>query len=913
MLSSNPNRKSFSLSLNFSLSRQTSTSRLPKDHDAPQKSLPHTPRQVVRSPRSPIFPASLHLKQEQPVLPLPLTDGLNPTEKMKLLRKTRKLSRILGEVPIAVSINEPGSQPDTPADLHIGLPGLREQPAVSSSTSPSMPASSSPAKSSLLSVARLASLRRSATVGPNHIMTIQWQGEVQRTRSLASLRTSLTIPPAAITTRPSPISPVEFSWPENHPPVPPPDALVSPTPDDTHESAASSSATSLHRRDSVLSVSSSTTACRRDSTTSSISPERTPEQVQRARAAKLTRQLGENLPPDVLLRASSPEPRLFAPTPSLVSFADVSMGKQDCHGGVRRSTSTKRVAPRDRPNLAKRPRSLDVRAAGGRIPDADVDAKQRILLRKSRSTSDKMRPMTASAAEMPPARKPHGVDPDADSDLDDDDLSRPLTSTIEKQRALNVRRARKMAQVFGNDPPPALFQITNFPPPDGLGASPPDVLDPADRVRCDSEEKRQSQGSSTGNLSPLIFANPASGLSSTSTTPYPDDLTGDGESELLPYLKPDDEYVSELRTPSLFALPPLINPLTCPSQGSVASSTSIPGPSPPALQQSQAPLTFQSTLPSPIRSVFRAVSPPPFVTMFHWGNSPGSVSAPASPPMSHLIPASPLSSSFGSPGSASEVSPSDPMFRMRRIRAAKLSRFFGVGMNDITGMLVNDEPMLSRVDVPADDHDSIPGAPSARSSSSHSLPLSRTTSRSYSQQNHDDIPPVPPMPPLEGFKTDSVETFSSPSSPRSSRWFSNSGHSEPESEESSRHSRKSSGLRRSQSASRTSRRTRQPQPQPQPQPSQARPRQPSRSSSTGAVPPVVDRNRSNSEPEAKVGSPPPPPPMARPQIHERACSTTVEIAAEYRGPKFFFRESRQLSKTKELEMHAAIKQLRKIK
>ena len=50
--------------------------------------------------------------------------------------------------------------------------------------------------------------------------------------------------------------------------------------------------------------------------------------------------------------------------------------------------------------------------------------------------------------------------------------------------------------------------------------------------------------------------------------------------------------------------------------------------------------------------------------------------------------------------------------------------------------------------------------------------------------------------------------------------------------------------------------------------------------------------------------------MARPQIHERACSTTVEIAAEYRSPKYFFRESRQL---KELEMHAAIKQLRKIK
>lgn len=486
-------------------------------------------------------------------------------------------------------------------------------------------------------------------------------------------------------------------------------------------------------------------------------------------------------------------------------------------------------------------------------------------------------------------------------------------------------------QMFGNDPPPALFQITNFPPTDVSNKSPSDQLEPTGRPRRDShatfisvtpgqglitsnaddDEKRQSQGSSSGNLSPLIFASPTAGLSSTSTSPYPDDPIGDGESELLPYLKHDGEYVSDLRTPSLFALPALINPLTCPSQASVASSTSIPVLSSPASQQSHAPLTSQSTLPSPILSVFRTVSPPPFVTMFHWGSSSGSVSAPASPPLSHRAPASPISPGFASVN-ASEASPSDPMFRMRRIRAAKLSRFFGVGMNDITGMLVGNEPLPNNVDVSTDDLDGAPSAPSARSSSSHSLPLSRTTSRSYSQQNHDDIPPVPPMPPLDVFKTDSVETFSSPSSPRSSRWFSNSGHSEPESEESSRHSRKSSGPRRSQSASRTSRRARQPQSQPQPQASQPRSRQPSRSSSAGAVPPAVDRNRSNSQPESKVGLPLPLP-ISRPQIHERACSTTVEIAAEYRGPKYFFRESRQLGKTKELEMHAAIKQLRKIK
>lgn len=485
-------------------------------------------------------------------------------------------------------------------------------------------------------------------------------------------------------------------------------------------------------------------------------------------------------------------------------------------------------------------------------------------------------------------------------------------------------------QMFGNDPPPALFQIMNFPPTNVSSSSLSDALNLAARIRRDShatfisvtssqgphtsnadtDEMRQSQGSSMGNLSPLIFANPASGLSLTSTSPYPDDVTGDAESELLPYLKPDHEYGSDLRPTSSFALPSLINPLTCPSRSSVASSSSIPVRSSPISQQSQAPLTSQSSLPSPIRSVFRAVSPPPFITMFQWGSSSGSVSAPASPE-SQFSPSSLISPGFASPLGASEVSPSDPVFRMRRLRAAKLSRFFGVGMNDITGMFVTNGPAPRGQDVTIDDSDSVPGTSSVRSSSSHSHPLSRTTSRLYSQQNHDEIPPVPPIPPPEVFRTESVESFSSPSSPCSSQWFSNSahGHSEPDSEESSRRSRKSSGPRRSQSASRT-RKAR----QPQPQSSQLQGSQPSGSSFTGSYPPTLDRNRSNSEPEARVVAPPlPAPPVARSQIHERACSTTVEIAAEYRGPKYFFRESRQLGKTKELEMHAAIKQLRKIK
>ena len=159
-----------------------------------------------------------------------------------------------------------------------------------------------------------------------------------------------------------------------------------------------------------------------------------------------------------------------------------------------------------------------------------------------------------------------------------------------------------------------------------------------------------------------------------------------------------------------------------------------------------------------------------------------------------------------------------------------------------------------------------------------------------------------PVPPLEPLKTTSTETFSTPPSPRSPRQFTSSGQSEADSEESSRRSRKSSGGRRSRSASRTSRRPPRAGPSQPPQPA-TQPRRPSGSSATDA-PAAADRNRSNSEPEV----------LAVPsQAPVRPYSTIVEVASEYRSPKYFFRESRQPPKTKELEMHAAIKQLRKIK
>ncbi|RPD82662.1 hypothetical protein L226DRAFT_607754 [Lentinus tigrinus ALCF2SS1-7] len=877
MLLSNPNRKSFALSLNLPLSRASSSSRS-KDH---HKS-PHSPmRDSFPSPHSPLVPSSLHLKPEQPILPISLADGLDPSEKMKLLRKTRKLSRILGEVPIPVSMEEAND---------MRLTGLLEEPSTSaSSSSQSSPAGPPPGierKGSL-------NIQRSATVSHN---TSARKDRVQRTRSLASLRPSLTIPPEACTTRPSPLSPVAFPHTQTLPPLPA--SPISPTRvsgDSGKETIGPS------RRDSLMSVSSRQ---RLDSTASSILiPERTPEQLQRARAAKLARQLGEHIPPDVLLRASSPMPRSPLASPSVMSFADASREIQEPQAPARRASSTKR-ANHDRP-YPRRRLSLDVRTLV-RGSDTRTDApypaetlKHHVLHKKSNSSGQlkRRRPNTAGAVVETVRRPPRAVqDSDAEPDLDDD-LERPLT--VEKQRALNVRRARKMNQMFGNDPPPALYQITNIrPSAQGADESVSLALAITDRRRdsratfvsiattfsapeLDGDGRPKSEGGSSGeNLSPLLFADAESIPPSGQQTPYTGaSVEGDDESVLLPYLNSKNGSHTEhtdLRPASLLGLP-----LSSPSQQSIgnASTASIPQSTAPS-QHSATPLRY------PARTSFRA-SPPPFLNMFHWGES---TTAPLSPPEA----SSPLSG----PKSASETSPTDPLFRMRRMRAAKLSRFFGVGLHDITDMLVTE--------------DAAPEVPIA--SSSKPLPPVPVP-----------IPPVPPVPSLySSYRTDSAETIPTPSSPTSVRPFASPNVPPPEEPRSRKSSGRSSG-RRSQSATRGGRRGQ----------AQMQPPTPTKSTSSGERvernPPTptkstfsnpskeristsgndradrdrterTDRNRSNSEPA--VTSQP---------AYSRGFSTTVEVAAETRGKYFNFRENRRSKQTRELEMHAAIKQLRKIK
>ncbi|KAH9898498.1 hypothetical protein C8Q73DRAFT_685040 [Cubamyces lactineus] len=830
VLSAN-NRKSFPLNLSIPNLSKTSFSdlSLSKDAATPQsdRSLrssfaPSPSRVSFLSPRSPHVPASLHLKQEQPVIPIPLTDGLDPSEKMKLLRKSRKLSRILGEVPIPVSIDSPAQT----RELRF-LHAFEEPSLTSASTS----ASSSPAKTPPV-IDERNSLKRSATVGHSRHAE---QNKIQRAHSLASLRPSLTIPPAAVTIHPAPISPIVFSWPDKSPIAPSPLTPITPSDDG--------------RRGSMQSKRDSTVSSRRDSVASSIFPhERSPEQVQRARAAKLARQLGD-VPPDVLIRASSPQPRPPFSSPSMVSFAEASLTIRD---PPRRTSSARPSAGKHDRRDARRRLSLDLRTFV-RVPEPPIPSPSLSDADKHGSGLPKSNSILAArkGSAPPPATRPYDTDweesslhmgalaaerdSDLDSDVEDGFGARPLS--LEQQRALNVRRARKMLQMFGNEPPPSLFQITNIPPratDEGISvalsiahrrrdsqatavsipASEPPVAEETHESNRDSVATASSSGD---NLSPLIFADP-----SQPPTPHPGLAEQDSEAPpALPPLPPSQDTVVEVRPSSPLSIP------------TIASSSlhSLSLASAPASRAQSVCLPSPQT--SPIRPSFQA-SPPAQATMFLFGPA----SAPTSPP---------LSPTAALPEPAAEIHPSDPNFRMRRLRAAKLSRFFGVGLNDIAGMI-----------------------------------------RGGGTSSSAGVPPAPPSPPLREFRrSDASESIPSSTSVRSSRSIrptTSAGiiaiQTVSVADPPCPRERTMSSGARSRSVSGAMRR---PQTQPTSQP-------------------VGERYRSNSQPEA----------LLQQAAHSRAYSTTVEVSAETKGP-FAFLEGRRPSKAKEMHMHDVIRELRKIK
>ncbi|KAI0669997.1 hypothetical protein C8Q78DRAFT_1139180 [Trametes maxima] len=834
-------------------------------------------RAAFLSPRSTLgVPASLHLKQEQPVLPIPLTDGLDPSEKMKLLRKTRKLSRILGEVPIPVSVDSPAHASE------YRFLGVVEEPSL---TSASTSASSSPLRTPEDEPS--GSLKRSATVSHNRQSQ---QSDIHRARSLASLRPSLSIPPAALTVHPTPISPIIFSWPEQNSIPPSPVSVITPS-----EEYAPSSAP-LRRGSSISS--------RRDSSASSIFPaQKTPEQVLRARAAKLARQLGDNIPPEVLLRASSPQPRSPLASPSAVSFAEASMTVRE--PPKRASSARPTTGKNDRRRAPKRRLSLDLRAfvrvaeppaPSPSLSDTDkygtVLAQDRHGWAAMRKGSEPLpaRPHDAGAQGLSAdvALAPPHVEQDveADSDWEDGD---PQSLALQRQRALNVRRARKMLQMFGNEPPPALFQITNIPggaTDEGISvalsiahrrvdshATTPSVSATSHAASESRHELRDSvtaTSDSGENLSPLVFDEPPSVPPSQPQSPqtvFAEVFAEGKELPPLPPLSPSQETGINIRPASPLSVPTLTSSSRYSLSAASASTVSVPTSHAPSVNS-------QSPLASPILSSFQtSTNPPPQTTMFLWGPAPAPTSSPLEAPPPSVLPEP-----------ACDVHPSDPRFRVRRIRAAKLSRFFGVGLNDIAGMLRPGASPLTGAGAgtgAADAPSSPPLREFRRSDSSDSIPSPTSTRASIpSPPPATGARPARPVTSagLVGHPSVSISGEGDAQRPRKRTLSSGEG--------------ADAGVTIVRSKSVSSRAVgRRPQTQPA-----------TMQGSATATAATGERNRSNSQPEV----------LGQAQAHTRAFSTTVEVAAENKGPFGFF-DARRAGRAKELDMHDVIRELRKIK
>lgn len=468
------NRKTFSLHLNLSspsFSKSTSSAcsreqqsskkgRSPKDYDALLS--PKSVSSLLTTASSALaFSTASHSDGPHLASPghthhcdlpvPPTTNELSPIDKMKLMRKVRKLSRVLGELPVPPT-DEAG------ADLY--LPDIAEGPQSASTISTFSP--TSPTSTLMLQKP----LRRSATFGHGASLNAP-ASEVHRARSLVSLRPALTInlsqlAPSSQASKLSPIytptSPIVFA-PSDDPEkahdalsripsivCPDPDAKAMPDEDTSLPSAptASKRSSSFSRRR------------RHDSTASSVLvPEAHPEQLQRARAAKLTRQLGTSVPPDVLLRAVAPAAR-SSQRPS--TSAGVANGKLLDERQPQRSSSLRRGPPQPR-RQARRRLSLDLRALAGMsspmVPPTDADAgcvAQDETTKPGKASLKKSKSAWLAKSML---REEHSREETCSTlSVHDEELGQEKEPMSEKQRAMAVKRARKMAQVSRSLHPP---------------------------------------------------------------------------------------------------------------------------------------------------------------------------------------------------------------------------------------------------------------------------------------------------------------------------------------------------------------------------------------------------------------------------------------------------------------------------
>lgn len=310
----------------------------------------------------------------------------------------------------------------------------------------------------------------------------------------------------------------------------------------------------------------------------------------------LGRYLKENMPTELVLRSSSPMGGRTTPATS-VSARRKSKRRLSLDlssliaSGQSLVSPTEPEAPRDPPESSKE-------AAAHVIKRSRSLWATRTL--KSKSSVEDMKAGSESFDER-------------DQIYQDLRSTRSGSLLSEKQRALNVKRARKMAQLFGSEPPPALFQITNINASD----------DAVSQLSPITESNRDSIAST------LLSINPTDIIPTTPNSP-----------QTTP---------RERRRPH-----------------SIASIISVL----PQAQPSPAPSD------SFLNAELTPTNPP---------RTPSLFSVPAEP---GAHPGRRPSSSHSSRHTARSSSESDIIlpsssFRQRRLRAAKLSRFFGVDLQEL--------------------------------------------------------------------------------------------------------------------------------------------------------------------------------------------------------------------------------------
>ncbi|KAF7791942.1 hypothetical protein EIP86_002968 [Pleurotus ostreatoroseus] len=649
----------------------------------------------LSSPLSPLLPAT-PISLSVADLPVPPTSNdLAAGEKAMLMRKMRKLSQVLGEVPVPRVVDE--EDPD--ASTRNRLSAVLEDDGRSGLSSPRMGSIAESAKSAKKA------FRKSFTMGTTTNRTsIEWQKHVPRVKSLSSLRPSLKIASPSRRSLDEPSSPIIFAWPDGERPgeTPYPSAPSSPRPD--HSRSDSEPPSAFHKF-----------LQRRDSTASSVLlADQNPEQLQRARVAKLSRYLGEAVPPDVLRRAASPPPpRAASPAPSSEHTA-ATLEKLSAPSSMRIRT------PSPRP---RRPLSLDfrsLRSSGTNSAPSTPPAHVASHFNTPTSGVRRTRSLWSKGASSHSEEASEGSH---------DDLIGESEPMSEKQRMRNVRRARKMAQLFGDNPPSALFQITSLSGGSSLNVTVDDASD------HDGHGWRHRDSLTTIiSISTTSLAQSQNG----STTrrlrdSYISMVTTSSEMSALILTEHDEPEVEEKR-PSLersrsFSAPekPPPPPGT-PIRPSLSTAPSEPNLKHKAKRPRTADSSASTNRPPPLLPIPTAVIHQPPRT------------PPTPPPFADLLPAS---------GSWPIAPPAPPPtledFQARRRRAAKLSRFFGVEVKQLAEVLPPDipTPAVPAKAVLAQEQAVIPEAiqrPSRRPSTTVSEAKNRR--RFLSSNENDDVKEV---------------------------------------------------------------------------------------------------------------------------------------------------------------------------